>query len=141
MAAWSGVPTVIADAKEPEVVARAVSGEEIGTWIDPHPTALPARKLWIAFGQPSEGRLTVDTGAAAALVKGGKSLLAVGVTEVGGSFDQGAAVEVHATDGALVAKGLVEFNSQDLNEMAGKASSGAGGLVIHRDHLVVLVGR
>ena len=60
MAAWSGVPTVIAAAGEPDVVARAVAGDEIGTWIDPHRTALPARKLWIAFGQPAEGRLTID---------------------------------------------------------------------------------
>ncbi|MGI9648071.1 MAG: glutamate 5-kinase [Acidimicrobiia bacterium] len=139
MAAWSGVPTVIADAKEPDVVARAVAGEDVGTWIDPHATSLPARKLWIAFGQPSEGRLTVDTGAAAALIKRGKSLLAVGVTQVQGSFDQGAAVEIEGAEGALIAKGLVGQSSAEIASMAGKASSGAGGLVIHRDHLVVLV--
>ena len=140
MAAWSGVPTVIADANEPSVVARSVAGEEIGTWIDPHPTALPARKLWIAFGQPSEGRLTVDPGAGAALVERGKSLLAVGVTDVLGEFEAGAAVEVNGPSGVLIAKGLVEQSSDDIASMAGKASSDAGGLIIHRDHLVVLSG-
>jgi glutamate 5-kinase len=139
MAAWSGVPTVIADAKESGVVARAVAGEEVGTWIDPHSTALPARKLWIAFGQPAEGRLAVDAGAAAALVGRGKSLLAVGVTSVEGEFEAGAAVEVDGPGGGLIAKGLVEQSSGEIAEMAGRASSDAGGLVIHRDHLVVLV--
>jgi len=140
IAAWSGVPTVIAAAEEPDVVARAVGGEEIGTWIEPHPTPLPARKLWIAFGQPAEGHLTVDGGAANALIKHGKSLLAVGVTDVSGTFRQGAAVEVNSPDGQLLAKGLVEYSADMLQEMAGKPSEEAGGVVIHRDHLVVLIG-
>ncbi len=138
MAAWSGIPTVIADAKQPDAVFRAVTGEAIGTWIAPHAGALPARKLWIAFGQPAEGRLTIDDGAASALVERGKSLLAVGITEVSGSFGEGAAVEVNAPDGRLLAKGLVEHSSIDLAALAGKASSDAGGVAIHRDHLVVL---
>lgn len=137
MAAWSGIPTVIAHAKEPEVVARAIAGEEVGTWIDPHDTSLPARKLWIAFGQPAEGRLTIDAGAAAALVGRGKSLLAVGITGVSGSFEAGAAVEVEA-EAELVAKGLVELSSREVESIAGLPSSDAGGVVIHRDHLVVL---
>ncbi|MBT8248271.1 MAG: glutamate 5-kinase [Acidimicrobiia bacterium] len=138
MAAWSGVPTVIASAREPDVVARAVRGEEVGTWIDPHETALPARKLWIAFGQPAEGRITIDAGAVAALVDRGKSLLAVGITDVEGDFDDGAAVEVLAPDGQLLAKGLVGQSSTRLRTMAGKPSGDANGLAIHRDHLVVL---
>jgi glutamate 5-kinase len=141
MAAWSGIPTVIADAKEPDVVARAVSGEDVGTWIAPHPTALPARKLWIAFGQPAEGRITVDAGAAAALVERGKSLLAVGVTGVSGSFDVGAAVEVMGPDGRFIAKGQVEQGSDEIIAGAGRAGEGATGIVIHRDRLVVLVGQ
>ncbi len=138
MAAWSGIPTVIADAKEDGVVLRAVSGQDIGTWIDPHETALPARKLWIAFGQPAEGRLTIDAGAAAALIERGKSLLAVGITAVSGTFQPGAAVEVEAS-GDLVAKGLTELSSEEVAGIAGQSSSEAGGVVIHRDHMVVLV--
>jgi glutamate 5-kinase len=138
MAAWSGVPTVIAAAGEPDVVARAVAGDEVGTWIEPHETALPARKLWIAFGQPAEGRLTIDDGATSALVDRGKSLLAVGITGVSGTFGEGAAVEVFSRDGQLLAKGLVESSSNELQEAAGKPSGDAGGLAIHRDHLVVL---
>ena len=55
MAAWSGIPTVIADARETGVVARAASGEAVGTWVTPHESRLPARKLWIAFGLPVDG--------------------------------------------------------------------------------------
>jgi glutamate 5-kinase len=137
MAAWSGIPTVIAAASEPDVAVRAVVGEELGTWVAPHDSRLSARKLWIAFGLPSEGRLEVDPGAVDALVRGGRSLLAVGVTEVLGEFDAGAAVEVIG-DGELVAKGLVGLSATAIRASRGQHSSEVGGEVIHRDDLVVL---
>jgi glutamate 5-kinase len=141
MAAWSGIPTVIADARESDVVARAVAGEEVGTWVTPHPSKLPARKLWIAFGLPAEGRLTVDDGATKALVEGGKSLLAVGITAVGGDFDADSAVEVAGLDGEVIGKGLVAMGSEEVRGSIGRHSSEVG-VVVHRDDLVLLaVGR
>lgn len=137
MAAWSGVPTVIASASEPDVVSRALAGEDVGTWVDPRESSLSARKLWIAFGSPPEGKVGVDEGAARALSDAGKSLLAVGVTDVEGSFRAGAAVEVvHGSD--LVAKGLVAMGSSDILAVRGQHTTVAGGEVIHRDDLVVL---
>jgi glutamate 5-kinase len=137
MAAWSGIPTVIASASEERVVARSISGEEIGTWVDPRESGLSARKLWIAFGSPSEGHVSVDEGAARALTDSGKSLLPVGVTSVDGAFPGGAAVEVmHGKD--LIAKGLVSMSAEEIARVRGEHTSVAGGAVIHRDDLVVL---
>lgn len=139
MAAWSGVPTVIAAARLPGAAGRAARGEEVGTWIEPHATRLPSRKLWIAFGQPAEGRLLVDAGAVQAITDRGSSLLPVGVTGLEGSFPEGAAVEVVGPDGALVAKGLVTVSSTGLIPLLGRRTHGGwGGEVIHRDDLVVL---
>lgn len=137
MAAWSGVPTVIASASEPDVVTRAVTGADVGTWVDPRASGLSARKLWIAFGSPPEGHVSVDAGAVRAIAGAGKSLLAVGVTDVTGSFDAGAAVEV-VHEGSLVAKGLVAMSAGEIGAARGQHSSVAGGEVIHRDDLVVL---
>ena len=139
MAAHSGIPTVVASASEPDTVARAVAGAEVGTWVDPEPESLSARKLWIAFGLPSEGILTVDDGAIEALASGGRSLLGVGVTRVDGAFVRGEAVEVVDQSGSLVAKGIVRFDADDLRQVLGRHSSQIGGEVIHRDDLVVLV--
>jgi glutamate 5-kinase len=137
MAAWSGIPTVIASASERDVVTRAISGVEVGTWVDPRESSLSARKLWIAFGSPPEGRIAVDKGAAKALSDAGKSLLAVGITDVEGTFAAGAAVEVtHEED--LVAKGLVAMGSSDILAVRGQHTTVAGGEVIHRDDMVVL---
>jgi glutamate 5-kinase len=138
MAAWSGVPTIIAPANGSGIVAAALGGDEIGTWVAPRERRLPARKLWIAFGQPAEGQVIVDAGAAEALIHGGRSLLPVGVVGVEGSFLAGAAVEVLGPSGELIAKGLVRSAAADLRERS-QTSSGADDVVIHRDHLVVLV--
>jgi len=138
MAAWSGIPTVIADARESDVLARATAGEEIGTWVTPHETKLPARKLWIAFGQPTEGSVVVDPGATKALLEGGKSLLAVGVLSVDGDFDAEAAVEVFDGDGRLIGKGLTTMSANRARQSVGRHSSEVGGVVIHRDDFVLL---
>jgi glutamate 5-kinase len=137
MAAWSGVPTVIASASERDVVARAIAGDEVGTWVDPRQSGLSARKLWIAFGTPHSGTLEVDAGAARALTDSGKSLLAVGVIGVNGGFSAGSAVDV-VHDGGLLAKGLVAMSSDEILAVLGQHTSVAGGEVIHRDDLVVL---
>ncbi len=138
MAAWSGVPTVIADAAIGDAVELSLRGDEIGTWIAPRPSGLSARKLWIAFGVPSRGELTIDDGAVEAVTVNGRSLLGVGIREVGGTFIAGDAVVVNDPRGMTIAKGLARLGSSSVREVAGKHSELAGGAVIHRDDLVVL---
>jgi glutamate 5-kinase len=139
MAAWSGVPTVIAPAADTDGAIRAVAGEEVGTWVEPHQSRLTARKLWIAFGQPAVGAVRIDAGAVGALVGAGRSLLPAGISEVSGEFVDGDAVEVLGPDGGFVGKGLAAMGSAALRAAAGKHSVEAGGVAIHRDDLVVLV--
>jgi glutamate 5-kinase len=139
MAAWSGIPTVIAAASDPTALAAAAAGDEVGTWVEPRPDRLPARKLWIAFGQPSDGILHVDAGAVRALVHDGRSLLPVGITGVDGTFAVGSAVEVKGPDGDLVAKGITRMSSEYLGTVVGERSD--FGEAIHRDDLVVLASR
>jgi len=138
MAAFSGIPTVIATSGADDAVSRAVAGDDIGTWIDPRPTSLSARKLWIAFGLPTSGTVTIDDGATAALRDAGRSLLAVGITAVSGSFECLQAIEILSRDGHIVAKGLARFSAAELEDVIGSHSSVVGGEVVHRDDLVIL---
>lgn len=138
MAAFSGIPTVVAGSDDPEAVRKAVAGDEVGTWVDPGAGRLSARKLWIAFGLPASGRVVIDDGARSALTDGGKSLLAVGIVEVAGAFERGDAVEVVSTAGGLVAKGLANLTSDTMRGSIGRHTSAAGGAAIHRDDLVML---
>ncbi|MCB2224179.1 MAG: glutamate 5-kinase [Actinobacteria bacterium] len=140
MAAWSGIPTVVASSRAEGVVAAAVAGEAVGTFVAPRPSSLPARKLWIAFGMAVRGAVVVDDGAVRALAGDGRSLLPAGVREVRGEFGEGQAVEVLGPGGGLVAKGRASMSAGAVRASMGRHSSEAGGAVIHRDDLVVLAG-
>jgi glutamate 5-kinase len=142
IAAWSGVPTVIAHAARTGVVVDAVAGVAgIGTIVRAKDVRLPARKLWIAFAVIAKGSVVVDAGARAALERG-KSLLAAGVREVTGEFDAGSPVEVADIDGEIFAKGLVRHSADELRRAAGRRSedlpAGAPYMVVHADDLVAL---
>ena len=89
-------------------------------------------ELFLRFGKPISGRLTVDAGARKALVEGGASLLAVGVTAVDGRFEAGDAVELAGPDGVPFAKGIA---GADAREIAGRQR---GVEAVHRDRLVLL---
>jgi glutamate 5-kinase len=144
MASWAGVRCLIAAAGRDRVIAEAMAGASgVGTWVQPRSRRLTARKLWIAFALPSEGRIVVDDGAAAAIASGGRSLLAAGVTSVEGGFAADAAVEVVDAGGRVVAKGLAKVGSAALAAMAGRRSIDldvGSGEAIHADDLVVMPG-
>lgn len=142
IAAWSGLPAVIADAGRPGVLAGAVAGEPVGTLVLPRPKRLASRKLWIAFAVGSSGRVVVDDGARRALVEHHRSLLPAGIVAVEGRFGAEDAVEVADTAGRVFAKGLVRLDADGLRAVAGHHTAdlpdGTPHEVIHRDDLVVL---
>jgi glutamate 5-kinase len=146
-AAASGIPMVIASGRVPGVLARVVAGEAVGTYFRPRADRLTARKRWIAFAVPPQGRLTVDAGALRALTREGRSLLPSGVVAVDGDFTAGEVVAVvNQADGREVGRGLVNFDAGELRKIRGaqtgdiEARLGYRGLdeVIHRDNLVML---
>jgi len=103
-----------------------------------------ARKRWIMGTLAVAGTLTVDAGAARALLTG-KSLLPIGVTKVTGAFERGDTVAVLNPDGLEIARGLAGFDSEDARLVIGKRSdaviellgSGNRGAMVHRDNLVL----
>ena len=145
IASWSGVKTVIANARRDGVLADALSGADgVGTVVRARPDRLPARKLWIGFAVEPRGEVVVDAGARAALERG-KSLLAIGVTDVVGHFSAGAPVGVREAEGPVFAKGLARPGSGELRETAGRRSGelapDRSHIVIHADDLVVMPSR
>lgn len=139
VATFSGAAVVVADASEPNVLARVRAGERVGTYFHPHPTRLSARRLWIAFAQPPQGTVVVDEGARRAVIEGKRSLLAVGVVRVEGTFGAGDTVDVAGPAGRPFARGLVRYGSDELAGALGRTSAELSGReVIHRDQLVVL---
>ena len=146
-AAASGIPMIIASGHEPEVLVRLLAGERLGTLFVPKADRLTARKRWIAFAVPPQGRLTVDAGALRALTHQGRSLLPSGVVDVDGEFAAGEVVAVASqTDGREFGRGLVNFDAAELRKIRGaqtreieeRLGYRSVDEVIHRDNLVIL---
>jgi glutamate 5-kinase len=142
----SGIPMVIASGREPGILQRLLKGEDLGTYFQPRDDRLAARKRWIAFAVPPQGRLVVDAGAKKALTERGKSLLPSGVAEVDGDFPAGAVVALAEANGGEFARGLVNYDAGEIRRIRGtktreiEKTLGYKGCdeVIHRDNLVVL---
>jgi glutamate 5-kinase len=144
IASWSGVRTVIAEARRDDVLAQALSQEKgAGTQFLPHDRQLSARKLWIAFAAHNAGVIVVDAGAKAALIERNTSLLHAGVIEVHGDFAEGDTVEISGLDGLVFGRGMVSVDVVQASAAAGRQSGdlpeGMPHELVHRDDLVVLV--
>jgi glutamate 5-kinase len=144
IATSGGVETVIARGTRPGVLAAALAGEDIGTRFAPRPLGLPDYKLWLLYGKPVSGTVTVDAGAAKAL-RGKGSLLPVGVVAVEGEFAAGDAVAVVDADGVVLAKGIISYSKEELDRIKGLQSARVAQLLpdaspeaIHRDYLVLV---
>lgn len=142
----SGVPMIITRGKVENVIARALAGDPCGTLILPAKEKMSARKSWIRYNLRPEGALRVDDGAAHVLLHGGKSLLPIGIVEVEGSFEDGAAVDVTDINGRKIAVGLVNYSSEEMKKIAGRQTAEIDWVLgyrrydeaIHADNLVVL---
>jgi glutamate 5-kinase len=140
-ATLAGADVVIAAAREPGVVSRILAGEDVGTVFTAVPQRLSARKHWIAYTLRPRGAVIVDRGAAQAVGAQGKSLLAVGVLGVRGTFLPGDAVAVVDPDGTEIARGLSRLSAGDAARLAGRRreeDDGPDDVVVHRDDMVVI---
>ncbi|GAA2099815.1 glutamate 5-kinase [Microlunatus panaciterrae] len=144
IATSAGIPVVLTLADR---AARALAGEPVGTCFHPTGKRRPTRLLWLAHATDGHGELWLDDGAVRAVVQRKASLLPAGITSVKGSFASGEPVDLVAPDGTVVARGLVNYDADELPDLIGRqtrdlaAELGAGydRTVVHRDALIVLV--
>jgi glutamate 5-kinase len=145
-AARSGAHTVIASGAEPEVLVRLARGERIGTLLTAQTVPLAARKQWLADHLTVAGQVKLDAGAVKALLKDGKSLLPIGVTEVTGDFERGEVVACVDAAGREIARGLANYSAEEARRIIRRPSGEIEAILgyvdepelIHRDNLVLL---
>jgi glutamate 5-kinase len=143
MATQAGIPVLLAAAAE---VGTALDGNDVGTIFHVTGRRRPARLLWLAHATEPRGALVLDDGAVRAVTERRASLLPAGITEVRGSFVAGDPVDLVTAESEPVARGLVNYDSDELPNLLGrtthdlKAELGEGyeREVVHRDDLVVL---
>jgi len=140
-----GIPCIIAPGKEKNVLTGIMAGKEIGTLFLPMVDRLNSKKYWIAFTLRPRGKLIIDDGAKKALLEKGKSLLPSGIIDVEGNFDLGDPVSCVSREGTIIAKGLVNFSSDEINKIKGLKTAQISQIlghkdydeVIHRDNLAI----
>jgi glutamate 5-kinase len=144
----AGIPMVIANGKTQGVLDKIFAGRPVGTFFRPKTERLPSRKCWLAFSLKPKGVIRIDDGAARALTNGGKSLLPSGIAAVNGQFNVGDPVQLAGPDGRVLANGLVNYSSGDIDKIKGRRSNQIAAClgekpydeVIHRDNLVLTSG-
>ena len=143
IATGAGIPVVLTSAARADDV---LEGEPVGTWFHAASRRRPTRQLWLAHATEPKGVLLLDEGAVRAVTERRASLLAAGLTGSTGSFSAGDPVDLAGPDGVSVARGLVNFDADEIPALVGRTSAvlrrelGAAyeREVVHRDDLVLL---
>jgi glutamate 5-kinase len=146
LATASGVRVTIADGSEPDIIIRLASGEAIGTHFLPTADHRESRQRWMVSGLCTRGKLIVDTGAALALKKHNRSLLAAGIEKAEGKFERGDIVAIYDTEGTQIGCGITNYSSSDIGIIRGAKSDKIAGLlnfdygpeVVHRNNLALM---
>lgn len=146
MVAASGGSSFIGPGNRADILQDLFSGNMVGTFFLPRPEKIKSRKHWIAYVLKPQGHLVLDDGACKAVVERGKSLLPSGILEVSGQFGVGASVQCRTTDNKVIAAGLTNYCSADINKIKGLRSNEINQVlgfcdsdeIIHRDNLVLL---
>ena len=146
LATSSGVTVVIADGRESDIILRLARGEALGTRFLPTTSKLESRKRWMLSGLSTKGKLVVDSGAALALKKQKRSLLAAGIRNIEGEFQRGDIVNIYDPEGSRIGCGITNYSSADIEIIKGAHSKKIatllgydyGSEVVHRNNLVVL---
>ena len=131
----AGCSMIIASSKEPDVIYRTVTGDEVGT-VFVSDNEITKKRRWIKAAHAS-GRIIIDDGAVKAVLDH-KSLLPVGIRSVEGTFDKGEVVEIINGD-VRIAKGISGYSSKDLTAIAGKHSSDLESALGRKDHKEAII--
>lgn len=126
--------------------AEALAGSPVGTRFHPTGRRRPTRLLWLAHASETKGQVVLDAGAVRAITHRKASLLPAGITGVAGTFSAGEPIDIVGPDGVAVARGLSNYDSDELPSMIGRntheiaAELGADHEreVVNRDDMVLL---
>jgi len=142
----AGENVVIANGRDDDVLAKILAGEDVGTLILAEGKTIDSRRRWIGWSAHAHGKLVLDAGARSAIESNGSSLLAVGVTAVEGRFAKGDVVALCDKTGQEFARGLINYDSAEMQSIAGQSTEQIAQLlghcpyqeVVHRNNLVLL---
>ncbi len=143
----AGKAMIIANGKKDNILTDIIMNCKLnGTLFLPTIDKMDSRKKWIAFTLSPQGKIIIDNGASDAIFSKGKSLLPSGIKKIEGEFQIGDAVTIVNIEGKEIAKGLVNYNNEEIDVIKGAKTKDIENLlgykyfdeVVHRDNMVVL---
>jgi len=143
IASAAGIPVVVAAGAS---APAALAGKPVGTYFAAHGRRPATRLLWLKHAAVARGSLHLDSGAVEAVVTRRASLLPAGITGVEGAFDAGDPVNLYDEGGAIIARGLVNYDASEIPGLMGRSTRWLASKlgpeyereVVHRDDLVIL---
>jgi glutamate 5-kinase len=145
IATTAGENVIIGSGRDPGTLGAILAGECVGTLFLAQGQTVTSWKRWIGFTAQPRGALALDSGARTAIETQGRSLLAIGVTDVTGNFAKGDVVALRDPAGLEFARGLSNYSAADVLRIKGlKSDQIAVALghcpyaeVIHRDNMAL----
>ncbi len=140
-----GKMAVIINGKKHDALRKLFEDENFKkTVFEPSESPITSKKSWINNCSPN-GVVVIDEGAAHS-IRSNKSLLASGICKVYGVFGRGDIVNIESKNGNLVAKGMVNYDSSEIEKIKGIHSSKIVEIlgykysndVIHIDNMVIV---
>src|SRR6202012_4349870 len=127
--------------------ASALAGAPPGPYFAANGRRTATRLLWLKHAAVARGSLRLDHGAVEAVVARNASLLPAGITGVEGAFDAGDPVNLRDENGAIVARGLVNYDATEIPGLMGRSTRWLASKlgpeyereVVHRDDLVIVL--
>jgi glutamate 5-kinase len=142
----AGENMIIASGRQADVLTRLMAGEDVGTLFVGQAKGISPFKRWLGFSAQVRGRIQLDEGARKAILEKGRSLLAAGIVGTQGEFQKGDVVALCDAEGAIIARGLSNYSSADVERIKGIKSEKIADVlgrrpyeeVIHRDNLAIV---
>ncbi len=146
LATASGVDTIAASGRTPDIILRLISGEQIGTHFPTEVTRMESRKRYLLSQMQETDAIVIDSGAVCALVDRNSSLLSAGIIDSVGGFERGSIVTVLDTERRQIACGISNYSASDIRQIRRLRSDRIeltlghyfGDEVIHKDNLVII---
>lgn len=142
----AGENMIIASGHQQGILTRLMAGEEVGTLFVGQGKGISPFKRWLGFSAQVRGRIQLDDGARKAILDKGRSLLAAGIVGTQGEFQKGDVVALCDAEGTVIARGLTNYSSADVERIKGIKSEKIAQVlgqrpyeeVIHRDNLAIV---
>ena len=123
---------------------KIIEGAEIGTLFKAKKRLISLREHWMIYRVKASGSIIIDSGAINALNEKKVSILPKGIISVNGNFLRDSIINVISEDGKLIAKGISNYSSDQIDLIKGKKSNEFLGKkylkeeVIHANNLVII---